>query len=221
MTEAAAPTERRRPLWRNPFAVAFVIGAVTLTVLPFIQRLSLKAPPPITSVGAFQLTDEAGQPFSSADLKGKVWIASFFFARCPSICPKLMAEQAKLLPHLDDLTDRAGTSPVLLVSITVDPEHDTPEVLAAYANKLQAPAGRWKFLTGDREVIKELSVKRFLLGMGDREAVGGDVYDIVHSGKLALVDQNGDVRGYWGTDEGGRSALISAARLLAKHGPDP
>lgn len=216
MTEAARP-----PLWKNPYAIGFLIGAVTLTVLPFIQRLSLKAPEPITSVGAWQLTDEAGQPISSVDLKGKVWIASFFFARCPSICPKLMGEQAKLLPHLEDLGDDEGESPVLLVSITVDPENDTPEVLAAYAKKLQAPAGRWKFLTGDRERIKELAIKGFLLGVGDREAVDGDVYDIVHSGKLALVDQNGDVRGYWDADEGGRSALISAARLLAKHGPNP
>lgn len=221
MTEAAAPSDKRPPIWRNPFAIAFVIGAVTLTILPFIQRLSLKAPPPITSVGAFQLTDETGQPFSSADLKGKVWIASFFFARCPSICPKMQGEMAKLLPHLEDLAGREGVSPVLLVSITVDPDNDTPEVLSAYAARLQAPHGRWKFLTGDREVIKELAVKRFLLGMGDREAVGGDAYDIVHSGKLALVDQNGDVRGYWDSDEGGRSAIISAARLLAKHGPNP
>jgi hypothetical protein len=67
-----------------------------------------------------------------------------------------------------------------------------------------------------------MAVKGFLLGRGrSGEAVGGDVYDIVHSGKLALVDQNGDVRGYWGADDGGRSALVSAARLLAKHGANP
>ncbi|OGQ12850.1 MAG: hypothetical protein A2138_07805 [Deltaproteobacteria bacterium RBG_16_71_12] len=221
MSDAATPADRRPPLWRNPFAIGFVVGAIVLTVLPFIQRQSLKAPPPITSVGAFQLTDEGGLAFSSADLKGKVWIANFFFARCPSICPKMQSETAKILPHVEDLGDDDGEAPVLLVSFTVDPEHDTPEVLAAYARKLQAPAGRWKFLTGDRELIKEIAVKRFLLGMGDREAVGGDVYDVVHSGKLALVDQNGDVRGYWDLDEGGRSAIISAARLLAKYGPNP
>ncbi|MBI1949524.1 MAG: SCO family protein [Deltaproteobacteria bacterium] len=221
MSDATAPTDKRSPPWRNPYVIGFVVGAVVLTVLPFIQRLSLKAPPPITSVGQFALTDETGKPFSSADLKGKVWIANFFFARCPSICPKMQSETAKILPHVEDLGDDEGESPVVLVSITVDPENDTPEVLAAYANKLQAPAGRWKFLTGDRELIKEVAVKRFLLGMGDKEAVGGDVYDIVHSGKLALVDQNGDVRGYWDVDEGGRSAIISAARLLAKHGPNP
>ncbi len=216
MTEAARP-----PVWKNPYVVGFLLGAVTLTVLPFVQRLSLKAPEPIASVGAWQLIDEGGQPFTSAELKGKVWIASFFFARCPSVCPKLMADEAKLLPHFEDLGDDDGESPVVLVSITVDPENDTPEVLSAYAARLAAPKGRWKFLTGDRERIKELAVKGFLLGMGDREAVSGDVYDIVHSGKLALVDQNGDVRGYWDADEGGRSAIVSAARLLAKHGPNP
>lgn len=216
MTEAARP-----PVWKNPYVVGFVLGAVALTVLPFFQRMSLRAPEPITSVGPWQLTDETGQPFTSAELKGKVWIASFFFARCPSICPKLMEAQAKLLPQLEDLGDDEGEAPVLLVSITVDPENDTPEVLKAYATKLQAPPGRWKFLTGDRERIKELAIKGFLLGVGDRQAVTPDVYDIVHSGKLALVDQNGDVRGYWDTDDGGRSAIVSAARLLAKHGPNP
>ena len=216
MSEVARP-----PLWKNPFLIGFLIGAAALTILPVFQRMSLRAPEPIASVGPWQLTDERGQPFTSADLRGKVWIASFFFARCPSICPKLMGEQALLLPHLEDLGDDEGEAPVVLVSITVDPENDTPEVLASYAAKLAAPAGRWKFLTGDRERIKELAIKGFMLGVGDREKVDGDVYDIVHSGKLALVDQNGDVRGYWGTDEGGRSALISAARLLAKHGANP
>lgn len=221
MSDAVVPTHKRPPPWRNPWVLGFVVGAAALTILPFLQRASLRAPEPITSVGAFTLTDERGQAFSSVDLKGKVWVANFFFARCPSICPAMQAETAKILPQVDDLGDDAGETPIVLVSITVDPEHDTPEVLDAYARKLQAPGGRWKFLTGDRAAIEELAVKRFLLGMGDRETVSGDVYDIVHSGKLALVDQNGDVRGYWSADEGGRTALVSAARLLAKHGPNP
>ncbi|MCC7069960.1 MAG: SCO family protein [Deltaproteobacteria bacterium] len=221
MSDAAAATDKRPPPWRNPWVLGFLVGAAALTILPFLQRASLRAPEPITSVGAFALTDEGGRPFSSADLKGKVWVANFFFARCPSICPKMQAETAKILPQVEDLGDDPGETPIMLVSITVDPEHDTPEVLAGYARKLQAPGGRWKFLTGDRELIKDIAVKRFLLGMGDREAVGDDVYDIVHSGKLALVDQNGDVRGYWSADDGGRTALVSAARLLAKHGPNP
>jgi protein SCO1/2 len=207
----------KKPLWKNPFVVAFVGGVVAITVLPFLQRMSLRAPPPIASIGSYTLVDERGAPFGSAQLKGNVYIASFFFTRCPSVCPAQQESMKKILRHIDDVKG------ITLVSFTVDPEHDTPEVLAAYANKMGAPAGAWKFLTGSESAMRELLVKQFLVAMGERKALDGsaDLYDIAHSAKFALVDQNGELRGFWSTDDLGRGNIINAARMLAKYGPNP
>lgn len=208
------------PLWRNPFAIAFVVGAVVLTVLPFLQRTQLRAPEPISQLGQWQLIDQGGKPFGNQQLLGKVWIASFFFARCPSVCPKQQQDFITILSHVDDLEQ-----PIDIVSISVDPEHDAPEVLKGYARKLSAgqPHPRWHLLTGTKDALKDIVIKRFLVDMGDPKAIDGsaDLFDISHTAKLALVDQNGALRGFWSNDDLGRGNLINAARLLAKHGANP
>jgi protein SCO1/2 len=206
------------PFWKNPFVLAFLIGAAILTVLPVIQARTLKAPPPISHLGTWSLVDEHGHAFGSEDLKGHVWIASFFFARCPSICPQLQQDFKKLAPHMEDLAD-----PPRLVSFSVDPEADTPEVLKAYAAKLGAQHATWTFVTGPLEQMRDLLVNHMFVDMGARESLQGaeGLYEISHAAKFVLVDQNGDVRGAWGTDEGSRGNLINAARLLVKHGPNP
>jgi protein SCO1/2 len=202
----------------KPFVIAFVAGAVVLTILPFIQSQFLRAPEPIASLGSWQLVDESGKPFGSADLKGTVWIASFFFTHCPSLCPKQQEDMGKMLRHVDDLDGKKGVAPIVLVSFTVDPDNDTPEELTKYMQRLNAPAGKWKYLTGPRERIEDLLVKKFLVAMGKKDGTTGD---IAHVSKFVLVDQNGDVRGFWDTDELARGNLINAARLLAKKGPRP
>jgi protein SCO1 len=223
----AAAGDTKRPPWKSPFLIAFLVGAVILTVLPFLQQAALRAPEPITSLGAWELVDEHGKPYGSAELKGSVWIASFFFTRCPSVCPAQQQALVGLLPHLEDLQGKSGVAPIAIVSFTVDPEHDTPELLQKYEEKMRpaasAKGGEWKLLTGEREQMKELLIKRFLVPMGEREPLQGapDLFDISHVAKFALVDQNGDVRGYWGIDDLGRGNLINAARLLAKKGPRP
>ena len=203
---------------KHPFKIAFVAGALVLTILPFMQGKFLTAPPPIATLGSWELVDEHGKNFGSADLKGKVWIASFFFARCPSLCPKQQQDMGTILAHVEDLDGKPGVAPIELVSFTVDPDNDTPEVLTKYMTRLAAPFGKWKFLTGKREVIEEILVKRFLVAMGKPD---GTIGDIAHASKFALVDQNGDLRGFWDTDDLGRGNLINAARLLAKKGPRP
>lgn len=229
---AAGLAAKKLPLWKSPFVIAFVLGAIVITVLPFLQRATLRAPEPIGSLGSWQLVDEQGKPFGSADLKGKVWIASFFFTRCPSVCVPQQQALLSLQPHLEDLRGRAGVSPIEIVSFTVDPEHDTPAALSAYEQKMLQAAGApadshraddWKLLTGDREALKALLIQRFYVEMGEKKAIEGkaDLFDISHVSRFALVDQNGDLRGYWSTDDLGRGNLINAARLLAKQGPRP
>lgn len=220
--EAAAA---KTPVYKNPFVIAFVIGAVVLTVLPFMQGMVMRAPKPLSSLGRWELVNEQGQPISNESLKGQVWIASFFFSRCPSVCPQQQADFQKILTHVDDL--RAdGKPPIKLVSFSVDPEFDTPAVLKAYAEKRGADPKTWSFVTGSEADLKALLVDRMMADMGERTVLpqkgpdGEELFDISHLNKFVLIDQNGDVRGFWGTDDLARGNLINAARLIWKRGPD-
>jgi protein SCO1/2 len=226
VTEAASPAPGGAgPLAfvKSPFVIAFVVGAIALTILPVLQQLTLRAPPPVASLGTWELVDHRGQPFGSETLKGQVWIASVFFSRCPSICPPQQAAFSRILNHVDDLRS-PNKPPIRLVSFTVDPEFDTPEVLAAYAQK-NGWAGNplWDFVSGSDGDLKNLLVKRMFLEVGEKMPLPGDaeLFDISHANRFVLIDQNGDVRGYWTTDDLGRGNLINAARLLWKRGPNP
>jgi protein SCO1/2 len=214
--------EVKVPVYKNPFVIAFVIGAIILTILPFAQRMFLKAPPPIASLGDWSLVDQDGQPLTDDSLRGQVWIASVFFSRCPSICPAQQAAFGKILDHVGDLNDD-DKKPIRLVSFTVDPEFDQPAVLKAYADKRGKPLSQWTFATGDEKALKSLLVERMFLEVGEKRALPGDagLFDIAHAAKFVLIDQNGDVRGYWDTDELARGNLINAARLIWKRGPNP
>jgi len=160
----------------------------------------------------FQLTAQNGQAFGSADLDGKVWIADFIFTRCAGICP-LMSTRMRALQT--ELEPAAG---VRFVSISVDPEHDTPEVLQEYAKKYGAEAGRWYFLTGPKAKIFEMTQRDFMLGVGDvpeadRENAGQMVQ---HSSKFVLVDGEGRVRGFYDSDdESALKKLVKNAENLA------
>ena len=123
-----------------------------------------------------------------------------------------------MLPHVDDLGDA-----IHLVSFPVDPEFDMPEVLNAYARKLGAPQDRWHYVGGNKDKVRALIVDGIKVAMGERRTLEGNasLFDISHAARFVLVDQNGDVRGFWGTDDEGRSNLVNAARMLAKRGPQP
>jgi protein SCO1/2 len=124
-----------------------------------------------------------------------VWVAGFVFTRCPSSCPVV----TKAMADLRESLDRGGLD-VGMVSISVDPEHDTPEVLARHAADVGADGESWRWVTGDLRAIRALVVDGFRLGVGHREPQAGDLYDIAHSTKLALVDSSGGVRGYYGIE---------------------
>jgi len=218
-------TSTKTPLWKNPFVIAFVVGAVALTILPILQSFVMRAPPPLSSLGRWQLVDQTGAPISNETLKGQVWVASFFFSRCPSVCPQQQTDFQKILGHVDDLHDD-DKKPIRLVSFSVDAEYDTPEVLTAYAKKMKADPATWTFVTGPEADLKALLVDRMMADVGERTVMpqkganGEELFDISHLNKFVLIDQNGDVRGFWDTDDLGRGNLINAARLLWKRGPD-
>ena len=183
-------------LARNPFFWAFVVGCVMITSMrPLLRRIP--APPPVLrQVPPFTLTDISGRPFGSDQLRGHVYVASFFFTRCTSICPTLMSDLAKL----QDRYRREGID-VRLVSITVDPEHDDPEELRTAAKRYGVDPSRWTVLTGPRTAIRDLAVGGFQVPIGDPEQSDAGMLDIAHTGKLLLVDAGGGLRGYYDTGE--------------------
>ena len=115
----------------------------------------------------FQLVDASGAPFSSDQLKGHVWVASFFFANCPGFCLNLNQQVEKIVKEVAD-------AEVRFVSITVDPAHDTPAVLTEYAQKFHADPARWTFLTGDQATIERVALEKFSGFGGPRHAHGTD-----------------------------------------------
>jgi protein SCO1/2 len=128
--------------------------------------------------------NQHGKKFGSADLRGKIWIADFVYSTCPGPCPMISSRMSELQKPLEK-TD------VHLVSFSVDPMKDTPEVLRGYAEKLHAEAGRWDFLTGPQSTIYNLSRDGFKLAVGEEKGVP------IHSTRMTLVDRNGAIRGYY------------------------
>jgi protein SCO1/2 len=137
-------------------------------------------------VPRFTLTSQTGRQFDSSALAGKVWVADFIFTTCPGPCPRMSSQMQSIANEVKQLPN------VRFVSFTVDPQHDTPEVLAAYAKNFRAD-DRWYFLTGAQPVLQRLDRNVFKLGDVDGS--------LAHSTRFVLVDQRGRIRGYYETSE--------------------
>ncbi|MFM7136714.1 MAG: SCO family protein [Planctomycetota bacterium] len=139
----------------------------------------------------FTLTDQTGEAFSSESLAGKVWLGAVFFANCPGPCFRENQAIADILQEIDD-------PDFLAVSLTCDPENDTPDALRRYADRFQADAGRWKFLTGDMKTITRVGQGRFQLPV----EVG------VHAEKGVVFDREGRLRGGYSLTDPKRVELL-------------
>lgn len=161
-------------------------------------------------VPPFSFIDRYGKPFTSKHVEGKILVVDFFFTRCTTICPKMSVQMQQLQLKLDD----PAYADVVFLSHTVDPEHDTPEVLDAYARKLQADTARWKFLTGAKaDIYLQGSEGYFLAAKEDVLAPDG----FLHSEKFVLVDKERHIRGYYdGTTMEGMNALAADLKMLLK-----
>jgi protein SCO1/2 len=147
------------------------------------KEVNKKQLPVLGRVYDFVLTDEKGDSFSFNKLKNKIWVVDFIFTTCSDICPIMTKNMAKL-----DKTF-AAVDGIKLVSITVNPEQDSPEILKKYSEKYDANSKKWHFLTGSRDKIREIVLKSFKLGSIEEP--------IFHSSYFTLVDQNGLIRGYY------------------------
>jgi protein SCO1 len=141
----------------------------------------------------FELVDQAGNKVTLADLKGSYWVAGFIFTRCKGICPTVSSAMAKLRDELPP--------EIKLVSFSVDPKFDTPAVLADYASRFGVKdATRWKFLTGQRDVIYRISKDGFLLVVEENPDPQADPGDLVtHTSRIVIVDDQGIARTTYNT----------------------
>ena len=192
-----------------------LIPFVTLGLLLWLRNVEVVALRQRTvssygTVPSFQLVNQNGQAFGSAQLVGKIWIADFIYTTCPGPCPMISSRMSELQKPLEK-TD------VHLVSFSVDPEKDTPEVLRGYAEKLQAEPARWDFLTGPKSTIYKLSHDGFKLAVSD----GSDAEGIpVHSTRMVLVDRHGQIRGYYDAAEAdAMTKLVADTNHLLREQP--
>ena len=172
--------------------------------------------PVLGSIPDFVLIDQNSKPFGTEQLRGSVWIADFIFTSCPDMCPMLTSAMATIER---EIAEEPALKDVRFVSISVDPDNDTPAVLAEYAGKYAAAGARWAFLTGTRPEIWKLSTEGFHLPVerADR-AQGGPIF---HSSRFVLTDRRGRIRGYYdGLDPDARDALIADLKLVAGEATD-
>lgn len=163
--------------------------------------------PPLPVLGQvphFTLTDQSGGSFDSSRLDGRVWVADFMYTTCPGPCPLMSHHMRQIAIASKDL---------LLVSFTVDPAHDTPTVLAAYAQHYPVPEGRWWFLTGSQAELNDLAFNAFHLNKVDGT--------FEHSTRFALVDGHMRIRAYYETlADKFRPQLLADAQRLEKNDAD-
>ncbi len=198
-----------RPLFWSVF-IALGLGIPILRTV----RVALPKPLPVLStVPGFHFTDQNGEPFGSDQLRGKIWVANAIFTRCPTICPASTQ-------HMADVQHRGrGLGEYFhLVSFSVDPDHDTPQKLLAYAKTHKVSPRMWSFLTGRREDLTRVLNDGLKIYMGKDDA-GDDLMSIGHGSSFVLVDAKMRIRGYYDlTADGALDALLRDAGLLASRG---
>lgn len=209
------------PRTLHVWIVLLAIASLATTLL-IVVRVASRSPdaasaqPPrvLFDLPAFTLTAHTGEPFGRDDLAGRAWVVNFIFTRCQGPCPMMTSRMAELQRTLAD-TPAWRDGRIGLLSVSVDPDHDTPEVLARYAGWAHA-APQWVFLTGSRDAVWRLIVEGFKLPVG--EAPDDPQMPIFHSQKFVLVDSAGRVRGlYDGLEADGRTALLADLEHVLNH----
>ncbi|MFQ6616809.1 MAG: SCO family protein [Fidelibacterota bacterium] len=167
----------------------YVLFGVVIAAAALV-RLSRRPPEPPPVLGIlppFHLVDQNGEGFSRDDLLGKLWLADFIFTTCSGPCPVMSGQFAQFQKRFSPMRD------FRLLSISVNPEYDTPAILREYGNRFGADHTRWTFLTGDPGAIHRLAVDGFHVGSIEKP--------MFHSTRFVLVDSKGQIRGYYISSE--------------------
>ena len=165
------------------FIIYGIVAVMLLVTFLFKESITLDDLPISGSVPDFEFTDSNGETITREDMEGKVWVADFIFTTCTMACPIMTGNMNLIHKSFKDDNN------VRIISISVYPEYDTPEVLKEYASRYNANTDRWHFLTGHEESVKNIIKTGFKIG--DYEDI------ILHSEKFALVDVRGNIRGYY------------------------
>jgi protein SCO1 len=214
------PTPGRLRL--SPWWLVFSVALLAIPSAELLRR-GPRGLPVLAQLPDFTLTDQAGAPFGRQELLGKVWIADFVFTSCPDVCPLLTQK----MRSLQDRLTTAEQARIGLLSISVDPERDTPRRLQSYAERFGADGRLWRFLTGPAATVERTVVEGFKIGVEKVPVPSGlsegevheAAFDILHGEKFVLVDEQGRVRAYHDVRvQGGLEALLAEARALAAGG---
>jgi protein SCO1/2 len=175
---------------------------------PRLVDASVRNQPGEHRIADFRLVDQQGDTITQADVEGRIIVADFFFTTCPTICPKMTVQMARV-------QDAFGKDdPIALLSHSVTPEMDSVPVLAAYARLHGADAARWHLLTGDRAQIYALARKSYFACLDEGD---GGPQDFVHTENFVLVDPQRRIRGFYdGTSAKDIDRLIADLRKLLK-----
>ena len=180
---------------------------VVLTMISLGCDQSSREPLPVigTIDIPYTFTDQQNRQIDQELFQGKIYVADFFFTSCPTICPIMKSQMLRIYEKFKD------NDQFLLLSHSIDPEHDTVEVLNDYAARLAIEADSWHLVTGVKEEIYDTAFRYGLAAMEDKNAPGG----FIHSGSFTLVDRQGKIRGYYkGTEEEAVDRLIKDIRRL-------
>jgi len=193
--------------------LVFLVAAAPIVIPTLLMRGAPTELPDLGTVTPFTLTDERGLVFTEEGLRGHPTIVNFVFTRCDTICPVISMKMERLQHRL---SDRRAES-IKLVSITVDPKHDTPAKLAEYAARFNARPEKWRFLTGDVEKVRSLVEGPFMNSMMAEGLTPSGAPAISHNGYFALVDANLVIRGvYDSSDIQKLDDMMRHARFLAR-----
>lgn len=214
----AAVTDVPKKLVLHPAWLAFAALALAVPMSVLLLRPALrKEPPVLAELPQFSLLDEDAKPVHRDDLLGKVWIADFVFTSCADACPRMQSKMKSLQERLRPASQGGNVG---LLSVSVDPERDTPERLQQYAKAFGQRKGQWRYLTGDQREVERTVVKGFHIAMAKVPSGNADphleAFDILHGEKFVLVDQRGRIRGFYDADD--PDAILRDARALTPGG---
>jgi protein SCO1/2 len=188
---AAAPVVARR---RNAGRTGLVVGVLLVVAAMSSFWVALRASqtheelPVLATVPDFALTEASGRTVTRQDLAGKPYVVDLVFTSCGGICPLMSATMSRLVGSAAALPN------VRFVSISVDPQNDTPQALTAYAERFKADRARWLFLTGEQSAVRKLAIEGLKLPLADGDPAQGEDA-ILHSQRFVLVDAQSQVRG--------------------------
>lgn len=171
---------------KSYIGITFILLIFGIWAIPkILNKISNQSLVKFEKVPDFEFTDQNNKLITNATFQDKVYVVEFFFASCPTICPKMHKSMLKIQKEF------YGNPNFGIASITIDPKRDTPEVLKKYTEENQVTLKNWHFLTGDKDVIYTFSNEGFKLYAGEnKEAEGG----FEHSGLFALIDKEGYIR---------------------------